>query len=298
LGAPRLPVCGILTLLSLAGGCSGTRDAAPPQTIIAIDDVGDTVRLAAPASRIVSLIPATTELLFALGLGDRVVGRTTWCDYPAAASAVPDLGDGLQPNLEAVVAATPDLVILYNSTQNVAAAARLGEQGIATALVNTDRLSDVPRLARFLAQLGGRKESGDSLARQFDLELAAATRPPRTPTPVILILAWDQPPIVIGRGSFLSELVRRAGAANVFDDLAAASAPVSLEAIASRNIDLVLIVGSTVPGYVDRAEWQAVAAVREHRFIFVPEGPFSRPGPRSPEALRLLEASIDAGPGT
>ena len=101
---------------------------------------------------------------------------------------------------------------------------------------------------------------------------------------------------VIGAGSFLSELVERAGGRNVFGDLAAASAPVSLEAIASREIDVVLVLGDTVPAFARRAEWLSVPAVREHRFVYVPSALFSRPGPRSPEALRVLSAALRAGP--
>jgi ABC-type Fe3+-hydroxamate transport system substrate-binding protein len=260
-----------------------------------VDDLGDTVRLAAPATRIVSLIPATTEILFALGLGEQVVGRTSWCDYPAEASAVPSLGDGLQPNLEAIVAARPDLVILYNSIQNVAAAARLRAQQIPTLLVTTDHLSDVPRLARMLAELAGRAEAGKSLARRFDSQLDSATVRDAAALRRVLILAWDQPPIAIGAGSFLSELVDRAGGENVFGDLPAPSAPVSLEAIASRDIDAVLVLGDSVPAWASRAEWQAVTAVRERRFVYVPADLFSRPGPRSPTALRALVGALAAG---
>ncbi len=286
----------LLTFLVGVFGCFGAEPSSRAQAIVAVDDLGDTVRLARPATRIVSLIPATTELLFALGLGDQVVGRTTWCDYPPAASAVPSLGDGLQPNLEAIVATHPDLVVLYNSVQNVAAADRLRAQGIPTVLLTTDRLADVPRLARLLAPLGGRAAAGDSLARQFEAALDSATAGGRTQPQRVLILAWDQPPIVIGTGSFLSELVARAGASNVFEDLAAASAPVSLEAIASREIDVVLVLGDSAPGFARRAEWQSVPAVREHRFVHVPSALFSRPGPRSPEALRVLSAALRAGP--
>ena len=113
-----------------------------------MDDAGDTVRLAAPARRVVSLIPASTELLFAIGADSLVVGRTSYCDYPAAAKAVPDLGDGIKPNIEAVIASRPDLVVLYNSGQNAAVAGRLRELGIAALRINTDALSSVTRVAR------------------------------------------------------------------------------------------------------------------------------------------------------
>ena len=266
-----------------------------PAPLLAVDDLGDTVRLARPATRIVSLIPATTELLFALGFGERVVGRTTWCDFPAAARQVPSLGDGLQPNLEAIVAARPDLVVLYNSSQNVAAAERLRAQQIPTLLVTTDHLADVPRLARLLAPLAGDAAAGDSLALHFEAELDSATVGAPAARLGVLILAWDQPPIAIGAGSFLSELVARAGARNVFDDLEAPSAPVSMEAIASRDVNAVLVLGDTVPVWASRPEWQAVEAVREQRFVFVPAELFSRPSPRSPAALRALIAALHPG---
>lgn len=284
-----------MTLLTAAGvtACAGPEAPAAPARLVAVDDAGDTVRLTAPAVRIVSLIPATTELLFALGLGEHVVGRTTWCDYPAEATQVPSLGDGIRPNLEAILAAHPDLVVLYNSSQNVAAAERLRAQQIPTILVSTDRLTEVPRLARLLANLGGRPEAGDSLAFAFDSALAAATVSPPASSASILILAWDQPPIAIGAGSFLSELVTRAGVHNVFADLPASSAPVSLEAIAGRDPDLVLVVGDSVPAFRRRAEWQAIRAIREQRFVRVPSALFTRPGPRSPTALLTLRAALD-----
>jgi ABC-type Fe3+-hydroxamate transport system substrate-binding protein len=286
----------MVALIYGVGACSAVDRSAEGLPLLAVDDAGDSVHLAHPASRIVSLIPAMTELLFALGLGDQVVGRTTWCDYPAAALQVPSLGDGLQPNLEAIVAVRPDLVVLYRSVQNEAAAARLRAQGIPTLLVNTDRLADVPRLARMLGPLAGRAAAGDSLALQFERELADATAELTPQSESVLIVAWDQPPIVIGAGSFQSELVQRAGARNAFADLTAASAPVSLEAIASRPIDVILVLGDSMPAFARRAEWQSVAAVRERRFVYVPEPLFSRPSPRSVEALRALSAALKAGP--
>ena len=287
----------VLLLVSLAASATacGKPDAvrgAP--AIVAVDDLGDTVRLAAPARRIVSLIPATTELLFALGLGPSVVGRTTWCDYPAEAARVPNLGDGLQPNLEAVLAARPDLVVLYKSTQNEAAASRLRAQGVPTIVVATDRLEDVPRLARLLARLGGRPGAGDSLATAYDRGLAEATVEAGSDPATVLILAWEQPPIAIGAGSFLSELVTRAGARNLFGDLPQASAPVSLEAIASRDPGYILVIGDSTPAFASRPEWQSVAAVRNRKFVRIPSGQFDRPGPRSPAALRTLRAALAA----
>ena len=265
------------------------RAAAPPRAEIAVvDDAGDTVRLAAPARRVASLIPASTELLFAIGAGASVIGRTSYCDFPPAAQAVPNLGDGIKPSLEAVIAQRPDLVVLYNSGQNAAVAARLRGLGVAALRINTDQLSDVGRVARLLGTLTGRVQSGDSLTAAFDAALATATRTRVERRPKVLLLVWEQPPMTVGQGSFLSELVERAGGENLFADVAASSGVVSIEAVAARNPDLILTTADGPSAFAARPEWRVVPAVRERRFLRVSGSEFNRPSPRAPEAIREL----------
>jgi ABC-type Fe3+-hydroxamate transport system substrate-binding protein len=285
-----------LALASAACGRDVERPAPPAggTTLVVVDDAGDTVRLAAPATRVVSLIPATTELLFALGAGDRLVGRTHWCDYPAAAAAVPDLGDGMNPNLEAVVGARPDLVVLYLSGQNGGAAARLRSLGIPAIQVRSDLLSDVPRLARLLGVLVGRQASADSLGRSFTAALDAATVRPHTDPLSVFILVWDDPPMTVGQGSYLSELIERAGGRNVYADLPTSSGQISVESAADRDPDVILTLSETIPAFALRPEWQVVAAVREQRFVRISGSEFSRPGPRSPAAIRELGTALDS----
>ncbi|MFL5517874.1 MAG: helical backbone metal receptor, partial [Gemmatimonadales bacterium] len=204
-------------LLGLAtGGCRAGSER--PGLLRLVDDAGDTVAVPAPAHRIASLIPATTELLFAIGAGDALVGRTTWCDYPPAAAGVRNLGDGINPNLEAILSVHPDLVILYNSAQNAAAAAQLRRLGIGALRLNTDALSDVGRIGRLLGRLAGHEHGADSVIAVFDTALAAATPRVTGQRPKVLLLVWEQPPMTIGQ-SFLSELVERAGGRNLFADV-------------------------------------------------------------------------------
>jgi iron complex transport system substrate-binding protein len=267
----------------------------PPVAGVAIrlvDDAGDTIGLDGPARRIVSLIPAATELLFAIGADSAVVGRTSYCDYPTAAKTVPDLGDGIKPSIEAVLARRPDLVVLYNSGQNAAVAARLRELGIPALRVNTDALSDVGRVARILGRLTGRQRGADSVTAVFDTALAAATRHSAAERPKILLLVWEQPPMTIGRGSFLSELVERAGGENLFADVAASSGVVSIEAVADRDPDLIFTTTQGPSAFASRPEWQVVPAVRERRFLRVSGSEFNRPSPRAPAAIRQLAARM------
>ena len=252
------------------------------------------MHVTAPARRVASLVPATTELLFAIGAGPQLVGRTEWCDYPAEAARVPNLGDGISPNLEAIVAAAPDLVVLYNSTQNAGVAARLRELGIPALRYNTDALSDVGRVARILGSLTGHGREADSVASALDTALASASRPAGPDAPDVLLLVWEQPPMTIGRGSFLSELVERAGGRNLFADVAATAGTVSIEAVAVRDPDLILTTADGPSAFMRRPEWQAVPAVRARRFIKAQGSEFSRPGPRTPAAIRELRAMLQA----
>src|SRR2546426_1819277 len=140
-----------LTGLLLLAGLPACREAgrAPPRgNLVVTDDAGRRVALAAPARRVVSLLPSFTELLFAIGAGDRLRGPTTWGDYPPAALRGPSVGDGMPPHVEAVAARHPDLVVLYRSGPNVAAAEQLERLGIRTGPFGLNRLQQPRPLPR------------------------------------------------------------------------------------------------------------------------------------------------------
>lgn len=261
-----------------------------------VDDAGDTTRLSSAATRVVSLIPATTELLFAIGAGDAVVGRTTWCDYPAEALAVTNLGDGIAPNIEAILGQDPELVILYPSGRNAATASRLRGMGIATVQLRTDLLEDVPRVAEVLGRLTGHQQAAAEVGQRFGDELSRATVSRPDSPPSVFLLVWAEPPMTVGVGSYLSELLSRAGGRNIYDDLPTSSGPVSIESVVARHPDAILVLGDSTPGFASRPEWQTVEAVRERRFVFASGSEFAHPGPRSPAAVRELASSLAALP--
>jgi iron complex transport system substrate-binding protein len=245
-----------------------------------------------PAQRIVSLLPSFTELLFAIGAGDRIVGRTQWCDYPPAALAIPSVGDGMPPNIEAVAARQPDLVVLYQSGPNVTAAKQLERMGIPTVLLDLNRLEDLGPAARTLGRLTGLEQRAESLATVMD---SLAGQPPPTSRTSIAFVVWDNPPIVIGHGSYLDQLAAQAGARNVFGDIPAPSAQVSLETIVARDPQWIAVLSDSAgpPAFARRREWRAVRAVREGHFLLLPGSLFGRPGPRSGEAVRQLRVRLD-----
>jgi ABC-type Fe3+-hydroxamate transport system substrate-binding protein len=281
-----------LGLALLGSACRPATRAGP---ITLVDDGGHSTVLSAPASRIVSLVPATTELLFALGAGPRVVGRTQWCDYPAEAKAVPSVGDGMTPNVEAIVARNPDLVALYRSSGNGAAVSRLRELGIPVVELSIDRLKDFDRAARLLARATGRESTGDSLVTAIRERLERVTRRDQRPLS-IFVLAWDQPPMTLGAGSFLTEIIDRAGARNAFESESRPSFVVSIEAVAARDPDRILVVGMGEPAIAGRPEWRSVRAVRERRFVRVEGSMFDRPSPRMPDAVEALARALGEPP--
>src|SRR5213596_606667 len=292
LWAHRTQIAGLLALAAVAACRREGGVARGDGALTVIDDAGRRVELHAPARRIVSLSPAVTELLFALGAGDRVVGRTTWCDFPPAARAVPSVGDGLNPNIEAVSARRPDLVVLYRSALNETAAQQLARLGIAAAVVRQDRLEDLARAAGLVATLTGRGAAGASLARGIDSLLHAPAPPaPAAARRRVAFVVWDNPPMVIGGGSYLDELATLAGTENMFHDIPAASATVSLETIAARDPDVIAVLADSgapaVPAWAARREWQVVRAVRERRFAVLAHSPDHLPFPaRSPRRHR------------
>ena len=295
--AHRTHLAGLLAALA-ACPAPAAHPGPPGSDAVAItDDAGRPVALAQPARRIVSLSPSVTELLFALGAGDRVVGRTTWCDYPPAALAVPSVGDGLNPNIEAVAGRRPDLVVLYRSALNETAAQQFARLGVAAVLLRQDRLEDVGRAARLLGRLTGRAAAGDSIAEAM-ARLLTSTPADARPAPLarLAFVVWDNPPIVIGAGSYLDQLATLAGGVNVFHDIGAASAAVSLETLAVRDPDVIVVLSDNarVPGYAARREWRAVRAVRLRRFVFLRGSLFGRPSPRAAAAVAEFQEQLRA----
>jgi ABC-type Fe3+-hydroxamate transport system substrate-binding protein len=280
--------------LGLAAACTSRTPAGGPVRIT--DDAGRAVALARPAQRIVSLSPSFTEILFAIGAGDRVVGRTAWCDYPEAAAAIPSVGDGLPPNVEAVAARRPDLVVMYRSPATETAAQQLEGLGIPTALLRVDVLADAARAARLLGVLTGQGPSGDSVGDA--IAAVESARPPATSgaqgRPSVAFIVWDNPIVVIGRGSYLHELAERAGARNAFGDLDVPSAEVSLEALAARKPDALVFLTPPPAPVLALSSWRVVPAVRERRLIHLVGSVYGRPSPRADQAVAGFRAALDS----
>jgi len=251
------------------------------------DHFGDSVVPPARVMRIVSLTPATTEILFALGAGDRLVGRDQYSHWPDAAERVPDLGPGLRPNVEAVLAARPDLVLLYASEDNRGAAQRLRQAGIVTAAYKVDRIQQFDSLTRQLGRLVGDSARGARVADTVKHTLDSVRALTRDAARVSVVMpTWDRPLIVIGGGSFMSELVDIAGGRNVYDTSRTPSPTVTFEDVVRRNPDAVLVGPERAAIVRTSAAWRGLGAVRRGRVLVLDTALTLRP------AVRLGEGAV------
>ncbi len=265
-------------------GCTGGGERAPragarraaPATIV--DDFGDTVSIA-PAARIASLNPTTTEFFFAIGAEQRLVGRDSYDEWPAAAKTLADLGPGISPNVEKILAARPDVVVLYAANDNRAAARALRAAGVRVIGLKVDRVADFRRAALTLGAIAGDSAAARYAVDTVERSLArirdatAALSHPR-----VLWYLWDNPILVLGNGSYQSELLAVAGGANVYADRPEAAANVSLEDVLRRDPEVILLDPGRATALRASARWRNVAAVRDNRLLDVDDALLNRPG--------------------
>ena len=277
----RTVFVGLLCATTIAACDRGNRavprvpEAGAPTVV---DDFGDTVSLA-PGTRIASLNPTTTEFFYAIGAERLLVGRDSYDEWPAAAESLTDLGPGISPNVEQILSARPDVVVLYAANDNRAAARALRAAGVRVVGLKIDRVADFRRAAMTLGAL-----AGDTAAARFAVDtveqtlarIRAATG--ALPHPRVLWYLWDNPILVLGSGSYQSELLAIAGGANVYADRPEPAAPVSLEDVLRRNPEVVLLDSGRADLLRKSPRWKNVAAVRDDRLLDVDDALLNRPG--------------------
>jgi iron complex transport system substrate-binding protein len=261
------------------------------------DETGRQVAVPRPVQRIVSLAPNITETLFALGLGNRVIGDTDFCDYPAEAKNRPRIGGPVTPNFERIAALHPDLVVT-SSINPPAAVHSLEQIGIPVYTTNPATVEQVLASIKGLADLldagaAGAKLVDDLHRRLDDLRRRVAVTTPKR----VLVVIWDSPLISAGSNTFVADALIRAGAVSVIRS-SLDWPTISLEE-AVRQQPEYLIFFSDAPGQkqVDIAElrhrrgWSDIEALRRGRVIVLPEA-MGRPSPRLMDAIEVLARAL------
>jgi len=244
-----------------------------------------------PVRRIVSLAPNLTEILFALDLGDRVVGVTDYCDYPAAAAQKPRVGGYVNPNLEAILALDPDLAVATPNIGNRDGVLKLQALGVDFLVVETPTLASLGDAIRQIASRAGEPERGVALATKLEDEIEALRRrfAASPPTPTLLVFSHE-PLIAAGAGTLFDEMLRAAGRTNLAAGMGTYP-HLSLEQVVTLAPAAIVDTAMTATGPGDAKFWGRLAtvpAVRDGRVCAPAADPILRPGPRVVEGIRLL----------
>jgi iron complex transport system substrate-binding protein len=295
-----LVLSAVLGAALLAAACRGREAPSSDEARGAMrDEIGRlVVPRHAPTKRLVSLAPNLTELLFAIGAGDQVVGVDRYSDQPVGAvERLPNVGTDYEPSLESIVALSPDLVLLSKSANRRETADALERLGVPTFITDTPALVDLDRTLRDLGSLTGHpREANAQIAAMHAGFDAVRRRVAGSARPRVLVVVWPEPLYVAGRGTFTHDLVEMAGGRNVAAE-AQGYATFPLERVLHLAPEIIVLPthaprdkDSTSVAYWSR--WSSLPAVMSHRIFPIEDAILSRPGARLAAGAALLARLI------
>lgn len=290
--------------LALAGCSTGSEQTTPapgespaassfmyPVTIT--DDASRTVTIDAEPTRVVSLAPANTEILFALGAGETLVGVTSYDDYPAEVAEIEKVGDFAGPNLEAVAAADPDVVFVTTGVQGDIIA-KLEGLGAKVVALDPQTLEGVYEDIAEVSSIMNRVSEGTALVEDMRSRAAEVRAAVASEKPVTAFIEIGQNPLfTVGASTLLDELVTLAGGTNVVTE--PGYIPYSAEQLVKADPDVYLATkssGTDAETLGSRAGYAGLSAVKEGRVVILDDNLVSRPGPRIVEGLRIIAEGL------
>lgn len=260
--------------------------------VTVVDDFGYVVNITSTPERIVSLAPSNTELLFAVGAGDQVVGITKYCDYPynftawVEAGNMSSIGSYWHPAIEPIIALNPDLVVASGSASEEAAT-KLRNLGYNVIIISSPTLNDVLNDLYLLGKATGHSDEAaivvSGLRARIDVVADKATS--ATTTPKVYYETSHDPLMAAGPNTFVSDLISIAGGTNIFDDASTTWPTVSSDSVISKNPDVII---SYRTDFATRPGWSSINAVANGQIFSLPSSIFIRPGPRLVDALESL----------
>ena len=256
------------------------------------DDDEREVHLEQPAERIVSLAPHVTELLFAIGAGDRVVGATQHSDYPEEAADLPRVGGYSRIDLERVIELEPDLVIAWRSGNSTAQIERLRDLGLTVYVSEPRHFDGVASGMRRMAQLAGTRDDGEAAAAAF-LERMEALRAEYAHRPPVRVFyqVWEQPLMTVNDDHLIAQAIEVCGGENVFGHLNRLVPRMDREAVIDADPEAIIGggMGEDRPDWVEAwEEWPDLVAVQRDNLFFVPPSLLQRHTPRIAEGTEMM----------
>lgn len=268
--------------------------AAADTPLSLTDDRGRSIRLEHFARRIISLSPNITELVYAAGAGDRLVGVSSRSDYPAAAKSVPEIGGAAGLDLERIVMLQPNLVIAWRSG-NAADIDRLEKLGLPVFVTEATRLEDIPRLLRLTGQLAATSTQAEATARAYETELQQIKRSYAGRQRVsVFLLIWHQPLMTVNGGHIISDIINLCGGVNIFASASSLAPAISVESL--LQADPQAIISGVLAGSGTVGLWQQfpqLRAVRNKHLFFVHPDLLHRQTPRMLQAVKTVCAQLD-----
>jgi iron complex transport system substrate-binding protein len=281
-----------------AQSASPAAPAASPLFREVTDEAGRTVRVPQPVRRIVSLAPSLTETVYALGLQDRLVGDTDYCDYPPDAKTKTKVGGAIDPSLEQIAALHPDLVLVTKGLNRLETVHSLDTLGIPSYATDPHTVDGIVSSSKNLADVLGAPEAGVAVAANMrrhlaDLEERLGSLPPKR----VLFAVWTEPLISIGKETFIADALRHAGAVSIVDS-SQDWPQVSLEEVARLQPDFLVFAAShseTIPHDVEALAglpaWKTLDAVRNRKYAVISDA-VNRPAPRIVNAIEDLARQL------
>ena len=270
---------------------------SPAQALQVIDDRGITIRFDKTPQRIVSLLPSLTETVCELGHCARLVGVDRYSDYPVEVKALPKVGGGMDPNIEAIVALRPDVVLMATSSR---VGERLQALGIKVVALEPKTHADVQRV---MLKLGQVLEVADAqrIWRAIDAGVSAAAQSlPAQVRNTRVYFEVNQGPYAAGESSFIGETLTRLGVKNIVPAKLGPFPKLNPEFIVRANPDLIMVGQRSADGMAERPGWHSIRALRERRVCEFPaeqSNALVRPGPRMAEGARLMaQCLLDKAP--
>jgi iron complex transport system substrate-binding protein len=263
-----------------------------------VDDTGAHLSLPQTARRIVSLAPGATEMLFAAGAGLQVVATVAYADQPAAARQVPRIGDANAIDMERLLALKPDVIVYWPGGNNAAQLSQIKRLGFILYGQQVNRLADLGVSLRRLGQLAGTSPAAQQRAGQVEAQLSRLRAQYSQRLPLTALLeTWNQPLYTVGGQQLMSDALSVCGAKNIFGDLPQLSPAVQVEAVLTRNPDLIIAAAPPGQGPQWLQAWRmfpSLKSVQSGNLLDFDDQALSRLGPSVLDATAKLCARIDA----
>ena len=256
------------------------------------DDLGRPIKIPEKVERVVSLAPNLTENIFAVGAGDRLVGVTKFCNYPEDAQKIQQVGDTLNPNIETIIALKPQIVFVSTASQLETFMKTLEAQGITVFVTNPKDLNGVLANLRQLGEIFGTPERTTILLNELQERIIAVDEQTRDkPKTKTFVQISKEPLFTIGKESFLTEIIERAGGVSVTNTVATAYPKISKETALALNPDAIIL--SESPDNTEPNEvFKNSPAVKNKKVFKINADILSRPSPRLVDALEQIAEAL------